>query len=603
MYIKDIEKQKKDRRQEIIDTINARAYISNRNRCYPPYSTPQYQNPALFFWAINENLRILGTNLELNMTSIDELSPYRQREIKSVLGDSWWEEPLQDVYFYLETLQFSEYYNALLAFKWAAHLISFPLFEQYNCVQMIDGKLFCRLSNQNELKDDYTRIVRLSNGLYLYKYDPQKSVKKGEQGEGLLLLTDEIVGGLIRLNGGQKDFSLRKKKDLGKHLVELHEDDPYAKRNRLEGEKVVRYREGVLEYVPTMAKVRFSQKNVPELIYLPSLGGYPEEAKPSKRLENTLLSLTNGDLDKLDVLAEFLARTFCISAPSKYLWYVHGNSAAFAQWVEKMVEGKTCSTVYNPKLTQARMDLIYDQIKQHLIQFNSDPISATEFAKLNHSKLNGYINGGEIIVVDDPYQIKETESYYPLVAFFSEGNSMDTEKAFRSLPYKEINVPDGWTSKDLSREDFQWLKICLVAKGLQLIQGYERRKVQSEQINIDHVVRRFANDFCKRIKDSRTGCKTFYKALKNYLDTLPYDGKLEGSTKTTEYVAALMNWECKDDRKNKNRKAFWDIYLDEDKLNAAIEENKAKKEQEQQERAARSFHEYLNEITELVIWS
>lgn len=581
LHIKDMEDEtapKLDFGQRVNRTVNTKGYYYCKRYCANqlPYSTPQYQQPELYFWADGDKLRVLGTDLELNMTR--NWTARQQEKVANILGPTWSEEPLRAIYQYLCTLTFSEYYDALLSFKWAARVRAFPLFDQYERVQLIDGKLFGWLPPPK------------SNGMNASQYF-------------LYLLTEETVGREIRRCGGRDEVGDRKKSRLTKQLVNLHQSDPYAEKNWPEGQTAVHYREGVLEYIPTLALARFSEEDASGILYPLSLGGVPKNLPCSATLEGVLLSLTGGDLDKLDTLAEFFARTFCSSAPSKHLWYIHGNSTKFFRWFYQLVEGKVDDTIYTSSRNRLEKYIVYDHSLRFSIQFNSCPMSSEQFAALNHSQFQRYIEGGELIDIEDPYQVEKTASYYPTVIFLAEGNTVEPDKAFKKLPWQEINVPDGWTAQGLSLEDYQWLKTCFVARGLQLVQGHEQIRVQSEQMDVEQVVRQFVGAFCAHIPEQRTDCKTFYNALKNYISTLPYEVELKGSTTTLHLVADWMGWERIEDRKNKNRKAFEGIRLDMDKLDAAIKENLAQREQEKHDRTVHGFHDYLTEITGLVLWS
>lgn len=111
-----------------------------------------------------------------------------------------------------------------------------------------------------------------------------------------------------------------------------------------------------------------------------------------------------------------------------------------------------------------------------------------------------------------------------------------------------------WTFKNLSTEDYQWLKTGFVAKGLQLIQGVERR--QAEQITSEQLVRQFAADFCEYDPDSRINCKDFRELLLEYKSSLPYEVNLEGSTKINKLVVDCMGWKYEDDRKKVIKRHF-----------------------------------------------
>lgn len=429
---------------------------------------------------------------------------------------------------------------------------------------------------------------------------PQPNSKTAQSSH--CFLTEEIISREVRRCGGINEVSRRKKTDLTKCLVRLHQDDLYAKKGSWEKKLAARYREGVLEYMPNLAAARFSQV-VAGTLYPLSLSGLSGELRCSEVLEHTLSTLTGGNLDKLELLAELFARVFCSTVPSEYLWYIHGNSSTFARWLDQLTEGKTDHTLYSPSQNQFEKYIVYDQSLRFLIQWNTSLLTTEEFAALNHTQLSRYIKGGdEIIEIDDPYQTEKTAAYTPAVLFLADGDRIDTVKAFKKLPWRELHIPDDWCTPALPLADIQWLKTCFVARGLQIVQGLDRRREQEGQIGLEQVVRQFAADFCETGPDYRTDCKTFYAALKDYIAALPYEVDLEGSTTTNRLIKTYMGWECFADRKNKNRLAFEGVRLDMDKLNAALTEAQEQKEQKRRERTAQSFHTYLTQTSSLVLW-
>lgn len=579
-YLYDTERceQQLDFGQRVVQRTNAKPYFVQRwdTPGHPLHMCPQFQHPEFFFWADADKgkLRLLYPRLELDIRQ--EWSHIQQQKIFNMLGNLWTDELLHNIYYYLCEQPFSEYYHALQAFKWAAHLWTFPLCERYDRIQLIDGKLFGSLP---QVKSKTTQFSHY-------------------------LLTEEIISREIRRCGGINEVSHRKKTDLTKCLVRLHQDDPYAEKGSWEKNLAARYREGMLEYIPTMAAARFSEEQPTDVPLALSLGEpLPKDLQCSKSLEHTLSTLTGSDLDKLELLAELFARVFCSTVPSEHLWYIHGNSAAFARWLDQLTEGRTDHTLYSSSRDQFETYIIYDQFLRFLIQWNRSPLTTEAFANLNHTQLGRYMKGdSEIIEIDDPYQTEKTAAYTPAVLFLAEGDRIDAVKAFKKLPVKKLHIPDNWSIPALPLADIQWLKTCFVARGLQIVQDLDRRREQEGQTGLEQVVRQFAANFCETGPDSRTDCKTFYAALKDYIAALPYEVDLKGSTITNRLIETWLGWKRIEDRKNKNRLAFEGVQLNRDKLNAAITEAQEKKEQRKQERAARDFHEYLAETSSLVLW-
>ena len=574
-YLSDIApcEQKPDlghRANRVINRESYFAYCDSKLRS-PLYLQPRFRCPELYFWVYKNRLRVLGSDLELPMDREWTLS--LQEKVVRTLGPEWQRESLSIIYHFLREQPFSEYYNALMSFKWAAHLLSFPLFDWYDRIQLVDGKLFGLLPRSKGKNSEYT----------------------------WQLLTEDTVGIEIQRYGGKSEIGYRKKTNLTQCLVMWHQHDPYAQRESQERNWAVRYREGVLEYMSNMAAARFSQEAAGTLYPL-SLGGLSGELRCSEALEHTLSTLTGGNVEKLELFAELFARVFCTTIPSKHLWYIYGNSATFFRWLYQLAEGKISSTLYISNQNKSEKGMIYDQTQEILLQWNKDVLTAEQLSHLNHSRLKRYIEGGAEIEIDDPYQTEETAAYTPAVLFLAEGDGIDTEKAFKKLPVKKLYIPDDWRIPTLLLADIQWLKTCFVARGLQIVQGFDRCKEQEGQTGLEQVVRQFAEDFCETGSDSRTDCKMFYAALKNYIAALPYEVDLEGSTTTSRLIETYMGWERLADRKNNNRLAFEGVQLDVDKLDSAIAKAQEKKEQRKQEQAARDFHTYLTETSNLVLW-
>ncbi|MCI8868922.1 MAG: hypothetical protein HFF39_00005 [Lawsonibacter sp.] len=424
-------KDKLDFGQRVNRVINIQSYYAHRNYRpgIPPYTQPQFQHPELYFWVVSKHLRVIGTDLELPMEK--DWSPSLQEKVARVLGPAWLREPLYEIYRFLEAQTFSEYYDTLLSFKWTARLLSFPLFDQYERIQLIDGKLFGWL--------------------------PCSTAKDSEY--AWQLLTEKTVDKEIRLCSGINKIGRRQKMHLTKLLVRLHQNDPYAKKSSWEKELTVCYQEGVLEYLPSMAAaaVRFSKEKLTDIPYPLWLGTLSSDLQCSDALERTLSTLTDGNVDKLELLAELFARIFCCTIPSKYLWYIHGNSTAFSQWLYLLTDGKVDHALYPSSQSQAEKYLIYDQSLRFLIQWNSDSLTAEQFAHLNHSWLNRYIEGSGVIKIDDSYQVEQTVAYSPAVFFLSEGNTIDTAKAFKKLPWRKLEIPYTWSTPFL--QSFSYMSI------------------------------------------------------------------------------------------------------------------------------------------------
>ncbi len=576
-YLHDVNRQDQQRNfgQIVEHVINSKPFLVQRELAFehPLRMVPQFRYAEFYFWADPENrkLRLLYPRLELDMSQ--EWNHSQKERVFNALGSLWTEEQMHHIYYYLRQQPFSEYYYALQEFKWAAHLWSFPLFEQYNRVQLIEGKLFGYLPASKSQDVEY----------------------------GWFLLNEETVGRELHLRKGEDDISNRRKKNLTKHLARLHQNDPYAKREVCQKKWAVGYREGVLEYMPSMAAARFSKEKV-DVLHSLSLGGLPRELRFSEVLEDTLSTLTGGNLDKLELLAELFARVFCSSIPSKYLWYIHGNSICFSQWLSFLAEDKTNATLFNSNQNKLKEYMICDQSRGVLIQWNTDWITVEQLARLNQSRLSRYIEGSEEIEIDDPYQVEQTVAYSPAVLFLSDGDTIDSTKAFKKLPVRELDIPYDWRIPTLSLSDIQWLKTCFVARGLQTVQGLTQREEQGERTSLEQIVRQFAADFCETGADYRTDCKVFYETLKDHIDTLPYQVDLAGSTTTNRLIETWMGWERRTDRTNKNRLAFEGVRLDMDKLNAALTEAQGQKEQKRRERTAQNFHTYLTQTSCLVLW-
>ena len=83
----------------------------NVNAQYLPFSSELYQRPELYFCVAGNKIRILGTNLELDVTHC-----WRKETLERVqkqIGVAWTEQILKNVYYKLKRTEFSPYYIAL----------------------------------------------------------------------------------------------------------------------------------------------------------------------------------------------------------------------------------------------------------------------------------------------------------------------------------------------------------------------------------------------------------------------------------------------------------------------------------------------------------
>ena len=99
--------------------------------------------PERYFWAENDYLRLLGTNLSyrLGITARDgedvrypqKLTEEDERTVSALYGiDLRFGRPgemLSAIYNYLAYTDTTSYYKALMEFKWRTGLLSFPLFD------------------------------------------------------------------------------------------------------------------------------------------------------------------------------------------------------------------------------------------------------------------------------------------------------------------------------------------------------------------------------------------------------------------------------------------------------------------------------------------
>lgn len=562
----------------VIQVTNTTRYHTHRSWTgQSPYSSPQFQHPEFYFWAVGDKLRLLGSHAEFNMASLDNIN---LQKIHQVLGPGWNTEALSEVYSHLKYQRFSQYYQFLLEFKWKSKLTVFPLFDHYEQIQMVAGKLMgCFRS-------------------------PAPIQKDGEERTDFswALLNEDNMNREIRKWGGEDNAGIRLKKKLVQALHTLHRNDKYARFDISIDATTAAYREGALEYIPTQERARFYPDQISLAPYAVTLGRLFRVPVCSDTLVNTLARLTEQSLEKLDLLAEMLARVFCAGLPSKYIWHICGNSAEFIRWLEDLTDKMGSHSVYAKTQDKQLEQLAYDQVSNRLIQYNKDNLSEKEFAALNHSQMKAYLEGGKIAEIDNCYQVDNAIIYNPVIIFASRGNEIEPCQAFKKLPWREICVPDMWKAGRLTLEDRQWLKTSFIARGMQLIYVSEKVSRDSSQADLEQIVHKFTKEYCEQGSDLRTDCKTFYSRLKDYIAALPFDVKLGGSTTTCQNIACWMKWTSKADRKNRNRLAFEGVAINDEKLNAAIEENQGRKKQAEQERMKQGFREELVRISELVSW-
>lgn len=397
---------------------------------------PEYFiNPEKYFWAEGDYLRLLGTDLSFRLGIVyrgpgDVLYPQLLTEEEKEAVDQLYEanrplahpnEILQAIYDYLSSIETTPYYKALMEFKWTTGLLSFPLFDIKEKIKKIDGKLVeCVLDDKR-------------NAWMPYR-----------------LLTSEVVEEEVKAERDRlqqmykckpvecKPIEDKLKKRLGKGLWDSHEEEALDKENFQAS-----FLWGHVEYrLPISGQLNVHYDTSKE----PFVRSKPH-SKPvlSPEGRESLRSLTDGDIKRLDDIAELVARIYMPGKPSNWIWVVcpsGGQSNGtkeieeFIQWLQAVTADNVGGAAYIKDSKERSRRLAGDQALRRLFQVNRN---GEDIKKQSQSWLEKFIKGEEVGHLDDPYQKEQQPLFGKSVLMYCTRKYNKAD--FSNLPHRIIEIP------------------------------------------------------------------------------------------------------------------------------------------------------------------
>ena len=606
------------------------------NAQYLPFSSMLYQRPELYFCVAGNKLRILGTNLELDVTH-----SWRKDTLERVqkqIGVAWTEQILKNVYYKLKRTEFSPYYIALQRLKWGYGLVSFPLLEQFDRVRQIDGILYGLFTYPPDRPEEYNGAVQahweilleenvLREVQYLRgitKSELEAELKDKADGDDEVVEKNRAEEAENKTNGEKENekennneerkakekeeredlraergfVSKRTKTTLGEQLKLLHRNEVYI--GELARDMyVIPYQEGYLEYIPTRQKaVWHNVQGLPERLHVSS-GWRNGPVYPSENLKELLKTLTGEERDVLDLFAELFARVFSLSLPSKYLWYLDGpGRSSLLKWLLCVVQGRADYAVYIEDKTIRQERLVKDCSANLLLQYNKPPLARDELKAFCTRALD--VLSGETDEWSDAFQPVIKLNYRPVVLFIEPRILKLGEDALKKIEghVKRLNIANLIEYKKLSADDYRWLRTCFAAYGLQVIDEI----AEKESLSFRDVLKQFVDEFVTTKTDQKTNAKYFYNQFLAYAKTLPVPMENPKQKDVKDLLRKDYHWDVSANRSDKNRQAYNGVCLNTDALRRAMEKNREELEQARAMKCSEDFDRRIDHITNLVTW-
>jgi len=222
-------------KENMLDTacrISIKNALANYQNCLHQYIGNQNSylySPERYFYAVGDNLRCLGTNIEIDTEEISTkiLSRFHEAYFMELpFHEDLIEGIIKNLYLYLSQLEIAPYHKALFNFKWQCGLFMLPFFDDIQNISVHDKRLYV----------------------------------------GQKLLTDKLMESLVLDNKGHYVASESAKSSLAKELLNLlnnFQTDTEA------NEYSVNFAEGKLSYLPSMGTAKFDSNATKELSYSP----------------------------------------------------------------------------------------------------------------------------------------------------------------------------------------------------------------------------------------------------------------------------------------------------------------------------------------------
>ncbi len=546
-------------KENMLDTarrISIKNALANYQNCLHQYIGNQNSylySPERYFYVVGDNLRCLGTNIEIDTEEMSTKIMSRFHE--AYFGGLPFQEGLiegiiKNLYLYLSQLEITPYYKALFNFKWQCGLFLLPFFDDIQNISVHDKRIYV----------------------------------------GQKLLTDKFMESLVLDNRGHYVASESAKSSLAKELLSLlgksqtdTEADEYS----------VNFAEGKLSYLPAMGTAKFDSNATKELSYNSYISlGYFSHA-PSDNIKKALHDMTGGSVDTLSFISELIARMLVEKLSSKCIWNICGKGKQnFAKLLSILCDNRTSASIYEKKGKKLIESLTLDHASHSLLQINSVMVSKRHFSEINHSAVKKLMQGRKVTEKEDPFIPYTNGEYSPLIALVQYETELD--EFFKNLTCKTVTI-ENFDLKVLTAEDIGWLKLCLTANGLHIIHG-EKQNVDNE-IVLDELIHNFIRDCCDKEQGNYIETKKFGKALKSYAATMGSDN-IELLSKPTKLAKKIEDVGIPTSvlRKANNKKCFIDIDVSEEKLLKFISEKDKIKSQD------KDFFDFIDSMTELVLY-
>ena len=546
-------------KENMLDTarrISIQNALANFQNCLHKYIGNQNSYlyaPERYFYVVGDNLRCLGTNIEIDA---EEISP----QIISRFHEAYFGELpfhvdliegiIKNLHLYLSQLEITPYYKSLFNFKWQCGLFLLPFFDDMQNISIHDKRIYV----------------------------------------GQKLLTDKFMESLVLDNKGHYVASESAKSSLAKELFNLL--DKYQIDTEAD-EYSVNFAEGKLSYLPVMGSAKFDTNATKELSYNPYIRLGSLSHTPSDNIKKALHDMTGGSVDTLNLISELVARMLVEKLPSKCVWNICGKGKQnFAKLLSILCDNRTSASVYEKKGQKLIESLTLDHANHCLLQINSLMVSKKHFSEINHSAVKKLMQGRKVTEKEDPFIPYSNSEYSPLIALIQYETELD--EFFKNLTYKTVTI-ENFNLNVLTPQDISWLKLYLTANGLHIIHG--EKQTMDTSIVVDELIHDFICDCCDKEQGKSIETKKFGSALKSYAAAMGLDNiellskptKLAKKVEEAGISTAVL-------RKANNKKCFIDIDVSEEKLLKFISERPGNASQ------SKDFFDFVELMTELVLF-
>lgn len=518
-----------------------RRAISDYDRDALTYLPEYYcQRPWLYFLVDGGYLKCLGVSQKIQCEpeypvpediQIAVSKYYPKLFAKDETGSELPYPLYRQIYNALAYQKFTPYYETLMKFKWKAGLMHFSLFDFGYRISVKDGLLYGMFSDEN---GDYWKP-----------------------------LTDEIVTAEIEKCYGHRFRDKELKTTLAKELLKLHEEHPILANNN--GDIRIESQSLSISYNSLLDQADISYKSV---------GYSPAPRKPnlSPQGYSYLHELTQGKIAVLDDIAELLARLYQPKQPSTYLWVILGRECditLFLRFLSDLGAYASGSAIYDKPSPKRAKQLIIDRHNGKNCQINPGFLCLKSPSDIDISSFRKFIAGETVDTTDDPYIVNnDVKGEGVLLCAATEL----CEDSLRGIPHKVIAIPHEWSSLSIEESDYLWMQTCLLCHGFHLLSRPAAESAPNA-LNLDDAIGEFVTEFCTPKEGVSTDRGHFYNQFKKYCDVvINMPDKLPGSTIFSKQIEKRFCWSSEEVRSNKNRLGYKDLFLDDDRIAAAIRE-------------------------------